>query len=103
MRQYNPPHPGKFIRRTYIEPFEVSARQIAGFLKVSPSTFSRLIAEQNRVTPDMAIRLSKVLGRSPQSWLQMQMNHDLWQAEQKQPHEHLQQLELARGEKSAEV
>lgn len=94
MKQYNPPHPGKFIRRTYIEPFEISARQIATNLEVSPSTFSRLIAEQNRVTPDMAIRLSKVLGRSPQSWLQMQMNYDLWQAEKTDPHEQLRKLEL---------
>ena len=83
MRQHNPPHPGKFIRRTYLEPHGMSARQVAIHLDVSPSTFSRLIAEQNKVTPDMAIRLSKVLGRSPQSWLQMQANHDLWQAREK--------------------
>jgi len=94
MKQHNPPHPGKFIRRTYIEPFDVSARQIATHLGVSASTFSRLIAERNRVTPDMAIRLSKVLGRSPQSWLQMQMNYDLWQAETSQPHNSLKRLEL---------
>ncbi len=94
MRQFNPPHPGKFIRRTYIEPFDISARQVAAHLNVSPSTFSRLIAEQNRITPDMAIRLSKVLGRSPQSWLQMQMNYDLWQAEQVSTHEELRKLEL---------
>lgn len=95
MKQHNPPHPGKFIRRTYIEPFDISARQIATHLGVSASTFSRLIAERNRVTPDMAIRLSKVLGRSPQSWLQMQMNYDLWQAETAQPHDSLKRLELA--------
>ena len=94
MRQYNPPHPGKFIRRTYLEPHTLSARQVANYLGVSSSTFSRLVAEQNKVTPDMAIRLSKVLGRSPQSWLQMQMNYDLWQAEQAQPHENLKKLEL---------
>ena len=94
MKQFNPPHPGKFIRRTYIEPFDISARQIAAYLNVSPSTFSRLIAEQNRVTPDMAIWLSRVLGRSPQSWLQMQMNYDLWQAEQVSTHEDLRKLEL---------
>ena len=94
MKQFNPPHPGKFIRRTYIEPFDISARQVAAHLNVSPSTFSRLIAEQNRITPDMAIRLSKVLGRSPQSWLQMQMNYDLWQAEQVSTHEESRKLEL---------
>lgn len=94
MRQFNPPHPGKFIRRTYIEPFDVSARQIAAHLSVSPSTFSRLIAERSKITPDMAIRLSKVLGRSPQSWLQMQMNYDLWQAEKISTHQGLRKLEL---------
>lgn len=95
MRQHNPPHPGKFIRRTYIEPHSLSARKVATHLGVASSTFSRLIAEQTKVTPDMAIRLSKVLGRSPQSWLQMQMNYDLWQAEQTKPHENLKRLELA--------
>ncbi|MEO0647664.1 MAG: HigA family addiction module antitoxin [Cyanobacteria bacterium J06650_10] len=94
MKQFNPPHPGKFIHRTYIEPFDISARQIATYLEVSPSTFSRLIAQESRITPDMAIRLSKVLGRSPQSWLQMQMNYDLWQAEQVSTHEELRKLEL---------
>ena len=95
MRQYNPPHPGKFIRRTYLEPYGISIRQVAVHLGVSSSTFSRLVSEQKRLTPDMAIRLSKVLGRSPQSWLQMQMNYDLWQAEQKQPHEDLKLLKFA--------
>ena len=94
MRQHNPPHPGTFIRRTYLEPFAISSRQVAEHLGVASSTFSRLVAEQSKVTPDMAIRLSKVLGRSPQSWLQMQMNHDLWQAEREQPHEDLQMLKL---------
>ncbi len=94
MRQHNPPHPGTFIRRTYLEPFDLSARQVAAHLGVSPSTFSRVIAGQNKVSPDMAIRLSKVLGRSPQSWLQMQLNYDLWQAEQTQPHRDLRKLEL---------
>jgi len=94
MKQFNPPHPGKFIRRTYIEPFDISARRIASHLGGSPSTFSRLIADQSKITPDMAIRLSKVLGRSPQSWLQMQMNYDLWQAEQISTHEDLRKLEL---------
>ena len=95
MRQFDPPHPGGFIRRTYLEPFELSVRRVAEHLCVSPSTFSRVVAEQSRVTPDMAIRLSKVLGRSPQSWLQMQMNYDLWQMEKTQSYENLKELEIA--------
>lgn len=49
-------------------------------LKVSPSTFLRLIKGQSNVTPEMALRLSKGLGRSPESWLAMQDNYNLWHA-----------------------
>ena len=55
---------------------------------------SEALTKQSRMTPDMAIRLSRVLGRFPQSWLQMQMNYDLWQAEQASTHEELKKLKL---------
>jgi addiction module HigA family antidote len=77
---YNPPHPGEFIREVYVEPFHLSARQVAAKLKVSPSTFNRLLNGVSSVTPEMALRLSKTLGRSPESWLVLQHNYDLWQA-----------------------
>ncbi len=80
---YNPPHPGEFIKEVYLEPLEVSPRRVALRLKVSPSTFSRLLKGQSRISPEMALRLSKCLGRSPESWLVMQDNYDLWQARQK--------------------
>jgi plasmid maintenance system antidote protein VapI len=62
MTMHNPPHPGEFITSVYREPFGVSGR--------------------SRVTPDMALRLSKALGRRPESWLAMQDAHDLWLARQ---------------------
>ena len=74
----NPPHPGEFIRDVYLEPLAVSHRQVAAKLKVSPSTFTRLIKGQSNVTTEMALRLSKTLGRTPESWLTMQNNYDLW-------------------------
>ena len=80
---YNPPHPGEFIKEVYLEPLEVSPRRVALRLKVSPSTFSRLLKGQSRISPEMALRLSRCLGRSPESWLVMQDNYDLWQARQK--------------------
>ena len=80
MGMHNPPHPGEFIREVYLEPFQLSARQVAAKLKVAPSTFNRLLNGESRVTPEMALRLSKTLGRSPESWLTMQHNYDLWQA-----------------------
>jgi addiction module HigA family antidote len=76
---YSPPHPGEFIREVYLEPLEVSARTVAAKLKVSPSTFTRLLNGKSSVTPEMALRLSKTLGRSPESWLALQNNFDLWQ------------------------
>lgn len=83
MSQHKPPHPGEFIRETYIGPFGISIRKVAEKLKVSPSTFNRLINGDSNITPEMALRLSKALGRSPESWLAMQDNFDLWYAKKR--------------------
>ena len=80
MRMHNPPHPGEFIREIYLQPFRISTRSVAGKLKVSPSTFNRLVNGASNVSPEMALRLSKTLGRSAESWLAMQDNYDLWRA-----------------------
>ena len=71
MTMHNPPHPGEFIRATYIEPFEISVRSLAESLDVSPSTLARVVSTRSGVSPEMALRLSKALGRSPESWLAM--------------------------------
>lgn len=83
MAMYNPPHPGEFIKETYIKPLKVSLRMAALKLNVSPSTFSRLIKGKSDISPEMALRLSKVFGRSPESWMRMQTNYELWRAKQK--------------------
>lgn len=82
MTMHNPPHPGEFIHDVYMEPFGYSSRFIAKQLGVAASTFSRLLKGQSAISPEMALRLSKGLGRSPESWLAMQDNYDLWQAKQ---------------------
>ena len=82
MSMHNPPHPGEFIREVYIEPFGISSRQVAKNLDVSPSTFIRLLKGHSNISPEMALRLSQVLGRSPESWLAMQDNYSLWIARQ---------------------
>jgi len=83
IQQHNPPHPGGMIDRTYIAPFGgVTAASISRELGVSKSTFSRLLAGKSDITPEMALRLSAVLGRSAESWLLMQDNYDLWKARQ---------------------
>lgn len=80
MAMHNPPHPGEFISEVYLAPYEVSLRKLAELLDVVPSTLTRLVRGQSAVTPEMSLRLSVALGRSPESWLAMQHNYDLWQA-----------------------
>lgn len=80
MTMHNPPHPGEFIQATYMEPFGLSCRYLAKNLDVAASTLNRLIKAQSGISPEMSLRLSKALGRSPESWLAMQDNYDLWQA-----------------------
>ena len=80
MTMHSPPHPGEFISDVYLEPNHVSGRELAAALNVSPSTLSRLLKGETAVSPVMALRLSKALGRSPESWLAMQSNYDLWHA-----------------------
>lgn len=80
MARYNPPHPGEFITETYMTPYGFSCRYLAEKLAVSPSTLSRLLKQQSSITPEMALRLAKALGPSPESWLLMQDAYDLWLA-----------------------
>jgi antitoxin HigA-1 len=78
--QFNAPHPGKFISEVYLKPFVISNVQFARKLKVTEATVNRLIEGGHRVGNVMAKRLSKVLGRSPESWLAMQRNCDIWKS-----------------------
>jgi len=80
MTMHNPPHPGEFIIQVYLEPNNLSGRELASKLGVAASTLNRILTCTSRITPEMALRLSKALGRSPESWLAMQYNYDLWQA-----------------------
>ncbi len=83
MAMRNPPHPGEFITQVYLEPNGLSGRELALNLGVAASTLSRVLKGSSGVTPDMALRLAKALGRSAESWLALQYNYDLWQARQR--------------------
>jgi addiction module HigA family antidote len=80
MAMHNPPHPGEFIYDTYMEPFNLSCRYLATQLNVAASTLNRVLKKQSGISPEMALRLSKAIGRSPESWLAMQDAYDLWEA-----------------------
>src|SRR6187402_655124 len=94
---HNPPHPGEFISEVYLEPFAVSGRDLAKRLDVSASTLSRVLTGASRVSPEMALRLSKALGRSAESWLAMQDAHDLWEARQRLDLGRVHPLDLTRA------
>lgn len=77
MSMKNPMHPGEFLLEAFMKPFGVSVKKMADALSVSQSTVSRLINKKADLTPEMAVRLSIVAGRSPESWLNMQNNYIL--------------------------
>lgn len=83
MPMHNPPHPGEFITDVYLKPNNLSGRELASKLGVAASTLNRILTGASSISPEMALRLSKALGRSPESWLALQYNHDLWQAKQR--------------------
>ena len=80
MLMHDPPHPGAFIRRQCLEPLGLTVTEAAQGLAVSRNTLSLLLNGRLGISPEMAIRLSQAFGGSPESWLQQQMQYDLWQA-----------------------
>ncbi len=94
MNMHNPPHPGEFIQNIYLDPYKISGRELARQLDVASSTLSRILQGRSRVSPEMALRLSKALGRTAESWLQMQNNYDLWQARKRIDLQKVERLEL---------
>lgn len=80
MPMHNPPHPGGIVRRQCLEPLDLSVTEAAEGLGVTRQALSDLVNEKASVSVDMAIRLSKAFGSSPETWLGMQMAYDLWHA-----------------------
>ncbi|NOX64889.1 MAG: HigA family addiction module antidote protein [Chlorobi bacterium] len=99
MNMYNPPHPGEFIKEVYLDPLDISYRKIANMLRVAPSTFNRLINGQSSISSEMALRLSKTLGRSPESWLNMQNKYNLWHTRKRLNLEKVEKLNIDRKRK----
>ena len=77
---YNPPHPGGVVRRQCLDPLGLSVTRAAQGLGVTRQALSDLVNEKAGISVEMAIRLSKAFGSSPETWLGMQMAYDLWQA-----------------------
>ncbi len=76
-----PTHPGNIIKEDYLLPLSITIKNMADNLGVSRKTLSKIINEKGAITPDMALRLSRAFDTTPDLWLSLQKNYDLWQAE----------------------
>lgn len=83
MSMINPPHPGGIVRRECLEPLGLSVTSAARGLGITRQALSGLVNERAGVSVDMAIRLSKAFGSSPETWLRLQTAYDLWQARER--------------------
>ena len=70
-------HPGGFIRRNYVDELGLDVAELAEVLEVPESAMNRLLNEEADLLPQLAIKLSRVLGRSAESWMNMQVNYAL--------------------------
>lgn len=95
MSMCNPPHPGEIIREFCIEALELTVTEAAKALGVKPKTLSALLNARSRVSPEMALRLAKVFGRTPEGWLRLQLQFDLGKAEKRVDVSGLKRLEAA--------
>ena len=77
MPMKNPPHPGGSIRRACLEPLGLSVTEGARVLGVTRQTLNNVINGKSGISPEMAIRLSKAFGSTPETWLRMQLAYDL--------------------------
>lgn len=82
MSMHDPPHPGEILRELCIEPLGLTVTQAAEGLGVSRKTLSAILNGRAGISPEMALRLSKAFDTSPESWLNQQMQFDLWRAKQ---------------------
>lgn len=80
MPMKNPVHPGRIVKHDCLEALDLSVTAAAKVLGVTRQTLNNIVNEKTGISPEMAIRLSKAFGSTPESWLQMQVNYDLAEA-----------------------
>jgi addiction module HigA family antidote len=83
MRMHNPPHPGEILKSLCLEPLGITVTQAAKVLGISRKTLSAILNGRAGISPEMAVRLSIAFNTSAESWLNQQVQYDLWHAEQR--------------------
>jgi len=76
-----PIHPGEILREEFLPDYDLTVAGVATALGVSRQTVNELLRERRAVSPEMALRLSRLFGNSPEFWLNLQRAVDLWDAE----------------------
>jgi len=90
-----PTHPGAILREDVLPELGITQGEFADLLGVSRRTVSEILHERRPITPDMAIRLGRLLGNGAGLWLRMQQTLDVWALEQKGDYSHIHQLKAA--------
>ena len=83
MLMHNPPHPGEVLRQLCLEPLGLSVTEAARGLGISRKTLSAILNGRAGISPEMAVRLSLAFSTTSESWLNHQVQYDLWQAEKR--------------------
>ena len=95
MRMHNPPHPGEVLRELCLSPLGVTVTEAATALGVSRKTLSAILNGRAGISPEMAIRLSMAFNTTAESWLNQQVQYDLWHADQNRKNLHVRRLVAA--------
>ena len=83
MKMHNPPHPGEVLRELCLKPLELTVTQAAAALGVSRKTLSSILNGRAGISPEMAVRLSLAFNTTAESWMNQQVQYDLWHAERR--------------------
>src|SRR5579863_8822801 len=95
MKMHNPPHPGEVLKTLCLEPLNLTITDAARSLGVSRKTLSSILNGRAGISPEMAVRLSIAFDTSAESWLNQQLQYDLWHAERTRNRLHVARLTAA--------
>jgi len=76
----NPTHPGEILREDFLSPLALTQTELAKALKTMFRTINEILNEKRSISPDMALRLSRYFGTSPDVWIGLQTEYDLYRA-----------------------
>ena len=95
MKMHHPPHPGEVLKELCLKPLNLTVSEAARALGVSRKTLSSILNQRAGISPEMAVRLSIAFNTSAESWLNQQLQYDLWRAERKRKRLHVAKLAAA--------